>query len=441
MTYKRNHKFLLFISALVGIVTGFIGTFFQIFIKEIYAWKLGVLDSLSSSTFMQYLFIIPLTIAFIILAAWGTRKFNQTAAGSGIPEVEGEMSDRRSINWKTLLPVKFIGGILAQTSGLVVGREGPTVHMGSAVGKMFSNLCKLDEEFKNTMLASGAGAGLAAAFNAPIAGILFVIEEMRSSFKFSIFAKQCVIIATICAVIVLRLFLGVKPDITMTYFEWPPTTSLWIFVIFGACFGVMGFIFNKCLVFVLNYMADLKPSIFWSGVTVFSIFIAICTIQFPDIIGGGYDVIPQTLKYSIPGGMLIIIFLIRLCTTWVSYGVGTPGGIFAPMLALGTTFGVMFGYYSNSFTGLDLHPGIFAVAGMGALFSATVGAPLTGIILVVELTFNFALLLPMIVTCFSAMVVSYALGNKHIYEVLLERKIEIEKRRSEEKEEKALLKK
>ena len=132
-----------------------------------------------------------------------------------------------------------------------------------------------------------------------------------------------------------------------------------------------------------------------------------------------------SLKH-IPVMSIFIIFIIRIGATWISYGSGTIGGIFAPMLAIGTTFGIWYGYYAHLwFPNLIPNPDIFAVAGMSALFAATVGAPLTGIILIVEMTMNFTILLPLILTCFSATVVTYLLGGNPVYETLLERTLKL----------------
>lgn len=430
LSIRLPKTFLLISSLVVGVLTGFVGSIFQLSIKWLIIAKEYIATVYLKNELFEWIFLIAFSVISILLSVWLVKRYAPSAAGSGVQEVEGVLSNKRMLHWKRIIPVKFFGGILSLSAGLVMGREGPTIHLGSAIGKMLSLRFRLKPEFTNTLVAAGAGAGLAAAFNAPLAGILFVIEEMRSTFKFSFWAKRCVIIASISSVVVLRLIVGPNPDITMTFFSDTPTEYLWVFVIFGSLFGVMGLVFNKCLIYFLDFFSNLKPKTYWVVVFFVAVGVGVLTKVYPDIIGGGYQLIPQTLRYTIPASILVLIFIMRLGTTWVSYGLGAPGGIFAPMLALGTTFGVMFGYFINiCLPWLDIDPGIFAVAGMSALFAATVGAPITGIVLVAEMTMNYSLILPLITTCFCATIVSHLLGNHHIYELLLKRTLAMERKK------------
>ncbi len=187
-------------------------------------------------------------------------------------------------------------------------------------------------------------------------------------------------------------------------------------------------LFNRYLIRTLNVFSALKPYAFWLAITAIGIGVGILTHLCPSVVGGGYQLIPNALNYQLAATPLLLIFLARLVTTWVSYGTGAPGGIFAPMLALGTAFGMWFGHYAHLwFPHLIADPTIFAVAGMSALFTATVGAPLTGIVLVVEMTMNYAVILPLILTCFSATIMAYLLGGSPIYEVLLDRTLRLAK--------------
>ena len=136
--------------------------------------------------------------------------------------------------------------------------------------------------------------------------------------------------------------------------------------------------------------------------------------------GGGYKVIPEAISGAIPVTMLLLLFFARFGTTMISYGSGAPGGIFAPMLALGTLFGMWYGNIAHGFLpGVDIAPEMFAVAGMAALFCATVRAPLTGIAITIEMTGNYFLILPLILTCLTATLVAEGLGGKPVYTLLL----------------------
>jgi CIC family chloride channel protein len=355
-----------------------------------------------------------------------------------VPHVEGVLEGKVTMNWKRILPVKFVSGVLALSSGLVLGREGPTIQMGAAIGQMFGKTFKLDKQLVMCLIAAGAGAGLGTAFNAPLAGILFVIEEMRHQFDYSFKSMQAVIIACVCADICLRVIFNLSgldlraiADITMMAYASPPVTSFWLFIICGICFGVMGVLFNRYLVFYLNFFSRLPKKKFWWYIVALGISVGILSVFFPDAINGGYAEIPRALHNQMPILLLMAVIVIRMFTTCVSYGTGIVGGIFAPLLALGTTFGMFFGLVCNFlFPELIPYPQVFAVAGMAALFTACVGAPLTGIILVVEMTMNFQLILPLILTCFSATIAAICMGAMPIYSTLLSRSLIMAKKKN-----------
>ena len=433
MRERRQVRFLLFSGILLGALVGVVGSLFQLSI----IWFTGLRDNFlglcGGSAFWEWPASIIFTTVLLVSSIWIVRRFAPEAAGSGVQEIEGVLVDKRTLRWHRVLPIKFISGSLSLSSGLVLGREGPTIHLGSAVGKMLSERFRFKSEHTHILIAAGAAAGLATAFNAPLSGIFFVVEEMHSQFKWSFKSLQCVIVTAVVSVVVLRLFMGQAPDLPMTHFTAPPLTSLWIFIIFGAIFGIMGVIFNKYLVRFLDFYGSFKGYRYWVVIIILGIIVGILCKAYPYVVGGGYYVIPQALTYRISTLALFFIFIIRMGTTWASYGSGTPGGIFAPMLALGSVFGMWFGYYANLwFPTMIYEPGVFAVAGMTALFTATVGAPLTGIILVVEMTMNYALIVPLIITCFSATMISYLLGGNPIYETLLERTLRLEQQKIKE---------
>ena len=431
---KTRQVYMLGLSGiLVGGLTGIIGSYFQVLIAKMGELRLYLLELWKESQSWQWGFPVFFSVICLILSIYIVKKYAPEASGSGVQEVEGVLSDKRILRWQRILPVKFIAGVFSLASGVITGREGPTIHMGGAIGAMLSKKIKMEGAFSHTFIAAGSAAWLAAAFNAPLAGILFVIEEMRPHFKFSFMSMQCVILASLSATVVMRIILGQAPAIPMlVFFHPPPLEALWLFVIFGAAFGVMGVIFNRCLILSLEYFSGLKPVTYWINILMMGVCLGLLSRVYPEIIGGGYDLIPEALRMELPVTALGIIFLLRMGSTWISYGSGIPGGIFAPMLALGTVFGMFFGHFSHTlFPGLISHPEVFAVAGMSALFAATVGAPLTGIILVAEMTLNYELLLPLIVTCFVATIVTYLLGGTPIYETLLLRTLRLAKQKGE----------
>ena len=360
-------------------------------------------------------------------AVWLVRRFAPEAGGSGIQEVEGALDGLRPVRWRRLLPVKFVAGALAIGSGLALGREGPTVQMGAALGRMLSDRFGLGEERAHVLLAAGAGAGLTAAFNAPLAGMLFVIEEMRPHFHYNAISVQAILLACAASDIVVRLLMGGSAVLPMAPIPAPPLAMLWIFPLLGVLLGSVGFAFNQALVAMVDRSAtwnETRRLLFAASI---GAAVGVLGLEFGEFIGGGERLIEHALAGGLTTISLLLLFLGRFGLTILSYGTGAPGGIFAPMLALGTLFGLWFGQTAHGlFPDLSVPGQVFTVAAMGALFSATVRAPITGIVLAMELTGSYAQLLPIVLTCVPATLVAHGLGGMPIYTVLLERLLERE---------------
>jgi CIC family chloride channel protein len=423
---EKKYSPILFWALIVGIITGIVAALFQLSIAKVLDSREFLLGLVPETPALGLIVSVLFSAVLVFIAFLLVRRLAPEASGSGVHEIEGALDEVRPVRWKNVLPVKFIGGVLSLGGGMVLGREGPTIQMGGNIGKMVADLFKAAKEDTHALIAAGAGAGLTAAFNAPLAGILFVFEEMRPEFRYNFLSVQSVIIASVASDIALRSIMGQGPDIEMVMLPPPPLTSLWLFVIFGFLFGVLGVVFNFFLIRTLDFFSNLKGHAFkFTGLCVGG-FIGLVAWLYPGMAGGGYVVIPEAISGVIPVTMLLLLFFARFGTTMISYGSGAPGGIFAPMLALGTLFGMWYGNIAHGFLpGLDIKPEIFAVAGMAALFCATVRAPLTGIAITIEMTGNYFLILPLILTCLTATLVAEGLGGKPVYTLLLRRTLSL----------------
>ncbi|MCW8335927.1 H(+)/Cl(-) exchange transporter ClcA [Vibrio paucivorans] len=424
-------------SLIVGILAGLVGTYFEIAVHFVSETRTEWLKSEIGSAIPLWLtaFIISALLAFI--GYYLVHKFAPEAAGSGIPEIEGAMDGMRPVRWWRVIPVKFFGGMGALGSGMVLGREGPTVQMGGAIGRMVTDIFKVcNDDTKHSLLASGAAGGLAAAFNAPLAGIMFVVEEMRPQFRYSLISIRAVIISAVSANIVFRYINGQDAVITMPQYQAPEIPALWLFLLLGVLFGVFGVLFNRLVtlsqdIFTRIHQNDRKRYLI-TGSLIGGCF-GLLLIYVPELTGGGIGLIPTITNGGYGASFLLLLFLGRILTTMIYFGSGAPGGIFAPMLALGTLFGYAFGVIAKGcFPELDIVPGMFAIAGMGALFAATVRAPITGILLVIEMTNNYYLILPLIITSLGAVIFAQLLGGQPIYSQLLRRTLKNEKLRQED---------
>lgn len=424
---------MLILSIATGSLVGFVGSLFHLLTQRLFMLRAEKIAFLPYADELGWLYSIIVSSVMVGLAVFLVKRFAKEAGGSGVQEIEGALENKREIRWKRVLPVKFFGGLLSLSSGLELGREGPTIQMGGALGRMMSSIFNLTDDDIKTLISAGAGAGLTAAFNAPLAGIIFVVEEMRKQFKYNYLSVASVTISCLSADIVLIMMVGSGVDIEIGLLPVPDVASLWIFIIFGAFFGVLGVIFNKYLIVVSDFFTSKNDKTHYILALLVGGLFGVLVWHFPDYGGGGYIAIPKALSLELGIHTLFILFIARFVLTLFSYGVGAPGGIFAPMISIGVIFGMWFGHFASAmFPGMIEYPAVFAIAGMGALFSATVRAPITGVILVVEMTRNYEQILPLMLTSIVAAIVASELGGKPIYSVLLKRTLDIKKYGKEE---------
>ena len=417
------------VAGACGFATGVVGAAFHLAVDKLLRWPDLLVERLGHG---------PLTLAAaaaiaavgVTLAWLLTRYVAPEAAGSGVPEVEGALEGVGHVRWRRVLPVKFIGGVLGLSSGLVAGREGPTIHIGASIGAGLAEALRLDKMDMHTLLAAGAAAGLAAAFNAPLAAVLFVIEETRKQFRYTFRSYVGVIVASAGSGFGMELVGGTAPPLFIDT-EALPLMMLPIFMVLGALLGVLGVVFNKTLVMALDWRAKTFKRVPFLYPVIVGAAVGVLAIVLPLAIGGGEMLIPTMPASDLPIKTLLLIAVVRFVGTMASYPVGVPAGIFSPMLTFATTVGLIAAALVElalAQTSLAVPAGIsaaFAVAAMGGLFSATIRAPLVGVVLVVELTGAYELILALLVTCVTAHVVAEWLGGRPIYEVLLERSMRL----------------
>jgi chloride channel protein, CIC family len=363
------------------------------------------------------------------LAVYLVSKVAPETAGSGIPHLKAVLYRLRSLPWQRILPVKFGGGVLAIGGGLTLGREGPTVQMGGAVGAAVAEWLKVTPRERQTLIAAGAGAGLAAAFNAPLAGLAFVLEEVQRDFTPLVFGAS--FIAAVTADVVTRSLMGQLPVFHVATYPVTPLVTLPAFLALGLVTGLLGVAFNRGLVGALEGFSRARGWLSrlggWPAALAGAFVGAVVGLIgwfVPDALSGGYTLVDAVLRGQVALALIPPWFLLRFGLTMASYGCGAPGGIFAPLLVLGALLGLAVGEVTQLVMPEAItNPEAFAVVGMGAYFAAIVRAPLTGIVLIVEMTNSYEQMLPLLVACFSAYAVADALGDLPIYEALLERDV------------------
>lgn len=407
-------------ATLVGVLAGLVGALFHALLDRAAEARDTLPGLLGGLPVPGWLVLMPLGALVLITTLWIVRRFAPETAGSGVQEVEAILSGARKLRWRRVLPVKFFAGTLAVGSGLVLGREGPTIHIGAALGQMISERLAPRPGDNHALLASGAGAGLATAFNAPLAAIIFVIEELREHFDYRFETVQSVILACCAAVIVSDALLGAGPDMPLPDLEMAPLHALPLFPLLGVLIGALGVLFNHLLLGSIRSFRALGSGGGYVAAGLAGLILGALLWFVPHAVGGGESLVSELLLGQPALLFLVALLAVRLLTTVGSYGIGLPGGIFAPMLALGTICGAAFAsLVALVAPALSMAPEVFAVAAMGALFAATVRAPLTGIVLVIELTDARELTLPIVLTCLTATFTAEGMGGRPIYGALL----------------------
>lgn len=414
------HIFVL--ATVTGGLVGVVAALFRYFIEKGYAQFVHVASMVDRYGCPGWIAAPVAGAMMVTVAVFLTRRFAPEAAGSGIQHIEGTMKGSLPpIRWQRVLPVKFIGGLFAMIPGLVLGREGPSIHLGGALGAMVGRYARITDEHRHALTAAGAGAGLTVAFNAPVGGILLVAEEMRDDIRYSHLVAQYVVVASLVATVTGGLILGLARVMPMPAVASPSAAELGLAVVFAVLVGSLGVFLNAALLRTITAMRLLAVRLGWATLPfVVGATIGLLVWGYPQGTGGGESLTHALVLTNPPVTTLIVLLLVRLLAFVISYGVGTPGGIFAPQLAFGAILGLLFATAVDAMApGLIVEPTKFAVAGMAGLLTATVRAPLTGLALVLEMTGSINLVFMILMTALTCAAMAELLGGRPIYKQML----------------------
>jgi chloride channel protein, CIC family len=423
----RGLLVLALLAPIAGAAAGILGAIFRLALARADRLREAFIVWMHGESIAGFFLVVTACAAATAIAAWLVRRFSPDASGSGIPNVEAELEGHsHQAAALRLIPVKFVGGVLAIGGGLALGREGPSVQMGASVAHLVGKIFKRNWPDCRVLLAAGAGAGLATAFNAPIAGAIFVLEELVRRFepRIAIVALG----ASSTAIAVARLFLGDAPDFHVRALAFPNNQSKLLFFALGLLAGLAAIGYNHAILGAIaaaerlrRWPVELRAALIGAAVGTLAWFA-------PGLVGGGDPITQRTLEGIGTLALIPLLFSLRFGLGAVSYAAATPGGLFAPLLVLGAQLGLFFGLGCQFlFSGLHIQPEAFALVGMAAFFTGVVRAPLTGIVLVTEMTGNVTMLLPMMGGCFAAMLVTTLLRNPPIYDSLSERTLPVSK--------------
>ena len=417
MEHRENRTiYLLMKSIVVGLVVGMV--------VIAYRWVLTYAEEMALkgyAFFIHHPVGIPLLFmglgAMGYFVGWLVSK-NRMISGSGIPQLKGILMGYCKHSWFSTLWKKFVGGTVAILGGLSLGREGPSIQLGAAVGEGIGKKYGESRLERKILMVSGASAGLASAFNAPLAGVLFALEEIFKYFS------PVILLSTMSAAVVAdfisKQVFGLRPIFDFNVSAAISLEDYWILIILGIVLGLMGALYNRILLKTqglykrINQL-DIKIKM------IFPFMIAgILGLTYPLVLGGGHSII-EALSIEQGIAFLIVLWLIKFAFSMISFGSGAPGGIFFPLLVLGGTIGAIFAKCAIGYLGYEeVLFYNFVILAMAGYFTAIVRAPITGVVLIIEMTGSFSHLLSLTVVSLIAYVTADLMKSPPIYEALLE---------------------
>ena len=412
---RRNNVVLIFLCFVVGIFSGIIVGSYTLILKKMTIFREFFTTNLGFSKI-----IIGITVFILLgLAIQFMLSKYPLISGSGIPQVSGLLTKKVKFKWLGELITKFVGGILAIGAGMSMGREGPSVHLGALVGSGIKKLTRRSEVEEKYLVTCGASAGISSTFNAPLAGVIFSLEEIHKFF--SPLLLICVMVASGTSNFVSRMILGSHTSFQYNFIlpkDIPYYVIALVTVVFCIVITITGRAFSYFLLLIQKYYRKINLNNYVK-MSIFMDIAYIVAVFFSDITGGGHELIEEMFGKNVMLKTIIIILILKFFYTMLCYATSAPGGIFLPMLVIGALTGKVYGEVLNHYFSIPneiiVH---FMLLGMAAYFTAVVRAPITGITLILEMTGNFSYLYMLIVVCTITYIFTELLKMEPIYERL-----------------------
>lgn len=414
--HSLNNNYLLIEACLIGVVSGLAALVLKQGIGTVGSYRVGL------SHLYGAWFILPL---FGLVCGWLAGYIIQTyspeAKGGGVPQVKVVLAQLPlTLDWKVAI-AKTLGTILVLGGGLTLGRRGPSVHIGAALAAQFSQWLPTTPNHRRQMIAAGAAAGLAAGFNTPIAGVLFVVEELMRDM--SGLTLETAIVASFTGAVVSRSFgaaeLNLPQELLLaanqSYFS---LAEIPMYLLLGALAGALGGLFNRGILAVLAFNRRLHWTLA-AQMAIAGMISGIVVAFLPPFFRDNAGLRDFLLAGNTEWQIIAIAFIAHFGLSLIAYGSGAPGGLFAPTLVLGAALGYLVGMAAETFIpGASQHT--YALTGMGAFFTGVARVPVTAIVIVFELTTDFNLVLPLMLASVTALIVGERVFKGSIYEHLLE---------------------
>ncbi len=417
----NEHTVMAILGVIVGLAAGLGAVGFRYLINFFQAIAYG-----SPSELLEVVKAIPWSYKVGIPAAGGLLVgplvyfFAREAKGHGVPEVMEAVALKGGVIRKRVVFVKTIASAISIGTGGSVGREGPIVQIGSAIGSTIGQALNVSGDRMRALVGCGAAAGIAATFNAPIAGSMFALEVVLGDFGLATFSP--IVISSVMATAVSRAFLGDTPAFLVPAYQLVSAWEFPIYLILGLFCAALGVSFTKTLYRLEDLFDSLKFPEYLKPI-IGGLILGVSGLFIPQIMGVGYGAMDLALGQQFAWWLMLLLVVAKLLATSITIGSGGSGGIFAPSLYLGVMAGGFFGItVHHLFPNVTASPGAYSIVGMGAVVSATTHGPLTAILILFEMTGSYEIILPLMFSCIIATIASGQLMKESIYTLKLARR-------------------
>ncbi len=407
---NRDERLFLVLSIFIGVLSGLLVVCFRVAISWIQVLTLGS----SPHPGQLRLFFVPMGVGPLVAVL--VQLVFPGARGSGINQTKAALYIYNGyISFRTVIG-KFITSALSIGGGFSLGPEDPSLQIGAGVASMVSRRLNLSRDRLRMFAPIGAAAGLAAAFNAPISAILFVVEEVIGRWSAAVLGS--IVLSAISSVVVARWFWGAEPMFRIPVVTLKGPQELLAYAVLGVAGGIAALIFSKALGYSRPRLRRLPRWTWYIQPPIAGLIVgAIAYFGAPQVMGPGYNVIDQAMHGQFTWKFLLALALLKIVATTISFSSGTPGGMFAPTLFIGAMLGASIGTFEKIFfPSFPISVGSYALVGMGVLFAAFLRVPLTSVFMVLEVSGNYSIVLPVILANTIAYLVSRSLQPYPIFE-------------------------
>ncbi len=407
---RENHVFLV-LTVLLGVVGGLSAVLFSLAIDA----TRNVLFGAAPSNWR--LLAVPTLVSLV--TGYLLAKFFNDARGSGVPQTEAAYHLHQGVIPGRVVLGKFLTGALCVGSGHSMGREGPSVQIGAGIASVLGRWLRMSPARVQSLVPIGAAAALSAAFNTPVAAVLFALEEIIGDMNAALIGST--VVASVTAVIVERSILGNEPLFRVPAYHLVHPAELAGYAVLGIVGGIVSVLFCKLLLRARGFFKRMPGWTRTFQPAMGGLAIGVILVFVPQVMGVGYEHVDQALQGSLALKTLVLLCGVKLVATIISYASGNAGGIFAPSLFLGAMAGGAVGMVMHAWAPFPTgDPGAYALVGMGTLFAGIIRVPMTSVFMIFELTQDYQILVPLMVANLLSFVISRRFQPKPVYHALLE---------------------